>query len=547
MRLHIINPYGSSAMNRMVAPLLSEMPKLYEVTTGEAIDPAADVNFHMPWHTLVGQDKGNGKHVIAYTHCNPPDRAALADACERADLITCMSYEGRRELVEMGVDPAKLWVVYCAADFQFRKRLIGIVGYPQPNGRKRESIIMDLAWQMDLTPFQFLFVGDGWDEFVAQLQSVGVAAGTVHADTPQKLADIYNRLDVLLVTGYVEGGPLPLLEAMAAGVQVLSPRFGYAADLLDYEQIYDDLDGLKARLEEFAAGSIHRHHLARAWSWRDYAAEYAMLFGRLTGESVDLYPERGMSRYTQLLDVIDETKPAHIAEIGTWNGHNAARMIQAAAKYHQICDVYYQGFDLFELMTGEQFRRELSKHGWEKRVVEKKLEATGAGVWLKEGDTTITLQDDVPLDYELYFVDGGHSEETIDNDGDYAISCLRGNNVAIFDDYYHEGKPEGVGCNKFIDALPRDDYEVTFLPVLTTADDGRVIGMVRVERRKTNDANLYLQVYKEAQAGDYPDGSAGNFISYTTMYPLRGTDAPGTANVRGELERTTPAQGTSTE
>jgi hypothetical protein len=539
-RLHIVNPYNSSAMQRLVAPLLSEMPKLYEVTTSDKIDDDADVNFHMPWHTLVGQDKGDSKHVIAYTHCNPPDRAALADACERADLITCMSYEGRRELVEMGVDPAKLWVVYCSADFQFRKRLIGIVGYSQPNGRKRESIIMDLAWQMDLTPFQFLFVGDGWDDFVQQLQSVGVAAGTVHADAPQKLADIYNRLDVLLVTGYVEGGPLPLLEAMAAGVQVLSPRFGYAADLLDYEQIYDDLDGLKARLEEFTAGAIYRHKLARAWSWRDYAAEYALLLGRLTGESVDLYPERGMSRYTQILDAIDEIRPLGIVEIGTWNGHTAARMIQQAAKYRPIGDVFYQGFDLFELMTGEQFRRELSKHGHPKQIVRKRLDATGAEITLIEGETLYTLFE-ICDHAQFYYVDGGHSEETIDNDGGMVLDVLQPEAVAIFDDYYHEGKPDGVGCNKFIDALPRDDYEVTFLPTLTTADDGRVIGMVRVERRKANDANLYLQVYKEAQTGDYPDGSAGNFVSYTAMYPLRGTDAPSTANVRGELERTTPA------
>src|SRR5690349_9858301 len=133
-RLHVINPYGSSAMIRMAGPLLSELPKLYEVTTDKAPDPLADVNIHMPWHTMTGYEKtGAGKHIIAYTHCNPGAQAQLLDACERADLITCMSYEGRRELVALGVDPAKLWVIYASADFDYRKRLIGVIGYPQPN------------------------------------------------------------------------------------------------------------------------------------------------------------------------------------------------------------------------------------------------------------------------------------------------------------------------------------------------------------------------------------------------------------------------------
>jgi predicted O-methyltransferase YrrM len=526
-RLHIVNPYGSSAMIRMCGPLLSELPKLYEVTTSTEVDIAADVNLHMPWHTMIGlEERGEGKHIIAYTHCNPNMQAQLMDACARADLIVCMSYEGRRELVEMGVDPAKLWVIYASADFNYRKRLVGIVGYPQPNGRKREQIIMDLAWQMDLTPFQFLFVGGEWEPFVAQLQSLGVTASCFHADTNQHLADVYNRLDLLLVTGYVEGGPLPLLEAMAAGVPVLSPRFGYAADLLDYEQIYDDLKGLRARLEEFTAAGIFHHQLVHSWTWRDYAAEYALVIGRLIGESVDLYPERGMSRYAQLLDVIDEVKPESIVEIGTWSGHNAARMIQQTAKYKPIADVFYQGFDLFEGMTGEQFRRELSKHGWDERVVEKKLEATGAHIELVAGDTKETLRGNQDFIADLYFVDGGHSEETIANDAGHVLAWIEDNALAIFDDYYHAGKPEGVGCNKVIDALDSNEFEITHLPVRTIADDGREIGMVKVRR---NNADVYLQVQEPPYTASLSNSGTSYSWSVSFLPPLSGTNAPSTA------------------
>lgn len=439
----------------------------------------------------------------------------------------------------MGVDPKKLWVNYCATDFVYRRRVIGIVGYPQPNARKRESILMDLAWTNDLSPFQFIFTGEGWGEFVEQLKMVGVQADCIHADTEQKLADIYSRLDLLLVTGYVEGGPLPLLEAMASGVKVLSPRFGYAADFLHESDLYNGVDELAASLRVWVEDNIYYHQLARAWSWKDYVNEYAMLIGELLGESVDLYPERGQSRYMQLLDIIDEVKPLGIVEIGTWNGNRALQMIQRAAKYKPIGDVYYQGFDLFEDQTGEQFRRELSKMGCSKRVVQKRLEATGSEITLIQGETIYTLFE-ICNHADLYFIDGGHSEDTIDNDAGMVLDVLSKSAVVIFDDYYLDGKPEGMGCNKFIEGLDREQFKVTFLPAHTVADDGRVIGMVKVRRRN---ANLYLQVQGTTHTRIDPNlRTSGSNVTYS-LPPMWVANAPRPTNGDGELERLAPASG----
>jgi predicted O-methyltransferase YrrM len=178
----------------------------------------------------------------------------------------------------------------------------------------------------------------------------------------------------------------------------------------------------------------------------------------------------------QLLDIIDQEKPKSICEVGTWNGNNAIRMIQAAAKYHPMKRISYQGFDLFEEQTGEQFVRELSKIGQPNNVVEARLNATGANIELIAGDTLDTITEMEKAD--LIFVDGGHSEETIANDGGMALEMGK---VVVFDDYYHAGKPDGMGCNLFIDALAPDMYKVTHLPARTHASDGREIGMVKVQ------------------------------------------------------------------
>lgn len=493
--VHIVEPYNSLAMHRMSQPLIQEFPAKYKVTTSKEVDHSADVNIHCPWHTMVGLES-RGKHIIMYTHCNPPDTAALMDACERADLIVCMTYTGRKELVTLGVDPAKLWVIYSAADnFIFSRKIIGLVGFPQPNGRKRESLLLDLAWKYDLTPFQFVLCGDGWEHTVAQLQSLGVKADAL-TTTEADLQELYQQIDVLLVTGYAEGGPLPILEAMAVGTHVLSPRFGYASDLLDESNYYETPEELMDKLNGLAEKSILNHQLARAWSWFDYAREYDLLISRLLGETPNLYPDFAADRYAQLLDIIDEEKPRGIVEIGTWSGNRALQMIQQAAKYRPVEDIYYQGFDLFETQTGEQFRRELSKHGWSRAVVEKRLKATGAEIELVAGQTDQTLFPSVMFDDkqeapEFYFVDGGHSEKTISNDAGVVLNalCYPLGAVAIFDDYYHSGKPEGMGCNKVIDALDSNIFEVTHLPVKTITKDGREIGMVKVKRN----ANIHIQ------------------------------------------------------
>jgi predicted O-methyltransferase YrrM len=515
--LHIVEPYHSAAMQRMIAPLM-ELAKLYTVTTGEQINDEADCNIHMPWHTLVGHATLGGKHIIAYTHCNRGAEAQLLDACQRADIVTAMSYEGRRELVSLGVDPKKIWVVYAGANpFAYRRRIIAIVGFPQPNGRKRESLLFDLAWKHDLSMYEFLFIGAGWEETANKLASLGVAVQAFNADTLEALQGIYHRVDALLVTGYVEGGPLPLLEAMASGCKVFSPKFGYAADLLTDNDLYDGPDDLMQKMDAHFRQGLHNHYLTRAWTWKDYAAEYALLVGRLLGESVDLYPERGMSRYAQILDVIDEVKPRNIVEIGTWKGDTALRMIQQAAKWRSINDVFYTGFDLFEAQTEADLRNELSKGGWIQEIVQRRLNATHAAVMLAQGYTRDTLPRYLGA-ADLYFVDGGHSEATAAFDGEQVLPFLEGNAVAIFDDYYLDGKPEGMGCNEFIDGLSRENYIVALLPALTKDEgDGRVIGMVRVERRRENDAELHIQMPQASHTGNITDFRTGALYTVSTL------------------------------
>src|SRR5262249_46324008 len=147
----------SQAMRRPAAAIAQAGTVLgADVTLGDGPDLSADVVYHCPWHTLAGlRDKAGAQHVMLYTHTNPGAEAAVIAACQKADGIVCMSFAGRRELLALGVEAQKLWVIPMGvdhADFRPRKMRVGVVAAVQPNGRKREHLLVDLAWHTDLTP-----------------------------------------------------------------------------------------------------------------------------------------------------------------------------------------------------------------------------------------------------------------------------------------------------------------------------------------------------------------------------------------------------------
>lgn len=480
-RLHIVEPYHSAAMHRMSKPLIDALPAIYEVTTGEAPDLTADLNYHIPWHTLAGLDKGVGKHAMLYTHCNPGAEPDLIDACERADLIICMSFTGRRELLDLGVDRTKIWVIYASGGaIPMRKRNVGVIGFEQPNGRKRSHILIDLAWQLNCPAIHFVIVGGGWDDTVAKMRNAGASVDYFPDLPDDQIPAVYNALDLLLVTGYIEGGPLTVLEALSAGVPVLAPKVGYAADLFGEGCHYSDVPDLVKTLQEFAKPSLDRASLSHLYTWQEYANEHALVFGRLLSESVELDPRNGAARYAQLLDIIRDNNIEFICEIGTWNGANAVRMIQEAQKHSD--DVDYAGYDLFESMTPELFKREFSKWPPPESVVYQRIKATGVeNCGINAGDTNNA--DDTWNEPGLYFIDGGHSEKTILNDWNMVRKAAESGAIVVFDDYYHDGKPKGMGCNTLIDILDSSVvWNVEHLPVRTQGENGLVIGMVKVTR-----------------------------------------------------------------
>ena len=493
-RLHIVEKYHSFAMVRMIGPLQKLIG--IEVTVGEEIDETADVNLHMPWHHLQRYEPtGKSKHIIAFTHFNPGTEPAFYATAQKADVITVMSFDGRRKLIELGIDPRKIHVAYCGTDHvQFRKRNIGIVASYQPSGRKRGHILLDLAWRMDpswLQLFRFCIVGKEWETLVEELVEAGMDTMLVPGiEDDKKMLEFYHSFDVLLSTGYVEGGPMPVVEAMKAGVPVLTPDYGFATDLLTGVDKYDTVEDLEKKLIAMFEHDIENAKMSSMLTWRAYVEEYALILNNLLDEPIMEMENSGTPRYNALLGVVDRVKPQNVLEVGTWSGRRGSQMIQRAAGYRPIETIHYAGFDLFEDMTEDLFRKELSKIPPPLNCVQRVMDATGAKISLFKGNSAITLpgayKDLGYKKFDLIFIDGGHREDTIRLDWENVQEFIHDDTVIVFDDYYYSrpDELEGYGCNKVVEGLG-EEWEINHLNPITSHDSethGKIeTGLVEVK------------------------------------------------------------------
>ena len=144
-----------------------------------------------------------------------------------------------------------------------------------------------------------------------------------------------------------------------------------------------------------------------------------------------------MTRYSQLISIINETKPRTLFEFGTWNGDRAIEMVNAAKKHRK--DVQYGGLDLFELGTPDLDAAEsnVKPHIPIQEVFDKIKAATG----LNEKDCQLLransrdVKGEIATQHgppDLVFIDGGHSIETIRHD----FSLVKNAKLVVFDDYY---------------------------------------------------------------------------------------------------------------
>jgi hypothetical protein len=123
-----------------------------------------------------------------------------------------------------------------------RRPVVGFSGYTYSNHRKGEDLVQGLLAAPIASRVEWVAAGRGWPVPTKRYSWAQMPA-------------FYQGLDVLVCPSRVEGGPMPVLEALACGVRVVIPRgVGLLDELPDTPGIYryerGDLKALLRALEQ---------------------------------------------------------------------------------------------------------------------------------------------------------------------------------------------------------------------------------------------------------------------------------------------------------
>jgi len=101
--------------------------------------------------------------------------------------------------------------------------------------RKGTDVFVDAVFKLHqvLPAAGVLIVGPGWQELVERFKSAGIECAWIPFVVDSRdIAPLYHALDFYWVTARVEGGPVPLLEAMSSEVCCLSTEVGLAREVV---------------------------------------------------------------------------------------------------------------------------------------------------------------------------------------------------------------------------------------------------------------------------------------------------------------------------
>lgn len=245
------------------------------------------------------------------------ENAASSEPEAYSDAIMTVSRQWHNELHQRGAPASKLVMIQNGVDIDLfqtvnkktRTKLRDkyglahdafIVGFSAKRdsdscGRKGIDVLESLI-RATSNRTQKLFTwfvrGPGWNDLIDSLRSNGAQ---VHycpfLDSDKALAESYQVLDSFVITSRIEGGPVPLLEAMACGLPVVTTGVGVALEIVSdctngYKVEFNSPEQMQSRLEmlmsnpEVAAsvGARARQTIVDELQWKDTARNILDLY-----------------------------------------------------------------------------------------------------------------------------------------------------------------------------------------------------------------------------------------------------------------------------
>lgn len=208
------------------------------------------------------------REAAFFTHLEPsPDaRDRFFEVARSVDRCVSMANVYTNLLIEKGI--SDVTTILPGVDLENYRPLvrIGVVGRTYGTGRKGEWLLADLG---RIDGVEFVGTQTDWGLDGRPLREA-------------EMPDFFRSLDYLLVTAAYEGGPMPVIEALAAGVEIIAPPVGFVPDYphISYNPL--DAEGLKALIERLVEQKLRdraqRVQSVQSITWDSWASQHDRLF-----------------------------------------------------------------------------------------------------------------------------------------------------------------------------------------------------------------------------------------------------------------------------
>lgn len=259
MRINVVTKTGW-ILERLARELAERVPGITINAGGRerAIDPRADFNYYLPAKDLR-KFPPEGAAIGFYTH-----GANAFDLIPRFAACVAMNRRMGAELEARGA--GRVEVIRPGTDAPPRPILFGVIGRTYNDGRKGQELVRRAV----ADGFRFVACGAGP---AARVRAA--TRGQWPCSTPYTVATrdaFYSAIDYLVITSTEEGGPMPVLEAIARGVPVIAPNVGWC---WEFPGIRYEPAGEYSALRQVLA------QLTAPPSWEQWGEAHARLFAAL--------------------------------------------------------------------------------------------------------------------------------------------------------------------------------------------------------------------------------------------------------------------------
>ncbi len=289
----LLNPANRSWIIQKIAEELAD--KLRQSGIGVSItnkpDPTSDLVHHMSW--AFANIRTPQPSTMFITHLDDLFKLGQVRAMLASEVRVgiCMSSHTMRQLLEFGCSNDTLYYISPAHDglISPRKIVIGVTTRVYPDGRKRETLLQEVARRIDLSAFEFRIFGRGWEPTIAVLEAAGAqVAYFAESDDYRKdydtLREIVPTFDYYLYLGMDEGS-LGTLDALACGVATIITPQGFHLDLPNgMTHPVVSAEDLARVLEEIAEPRRKRVASVSALTWAEYAHRHIDLWTAIVEE-----------------------------------------------------------------------------------------------------------------------------------------------------------------------------------------------------------------------------------------------------------------------